>query len=155
MKYSLGLLFCCGICAVPIAPASAQGVDGEPVRCVQTTRIDRTEVIGDDIIVFYMRGRDIFVNRLDRSCPGLDRGPFSYRSNNSRLCSIDTITVLENSAFGLTRGFTCGLGIFEPADEEVVALLKGDEEEAEVTVVPIEVEDVPVEDEDVPVEDEE
>ena len=141
MKHGPGLLLCSCLCAVPLTPAAAQGVDGEPVRCVQTTRIDRTEVIGDDVIVFYMRGRAIFINRLDRSCPGLDRGqPFSYRTTNSRLCNSDSITVLENSAFGLQRGFTCGLGVFEPADEEVVALLKGEEQEADVTVVPVEVE---------------
>ena len=81
-------------------------------------------------------------DRLDRACPGLDRDrPFSYRANNSRICSIDSITVLENSAFGLTRGFTCGLGVFEPSNEEAIALLKGEQEEAEVTVIDIEVED--------------
>jgi hypothetical protein len=153
MKHSLGLLFCCGLFALSAAPIAAQGIDGEPVRCIQTTRIDRTEVIGDQLIVFHMRGRDnIFINRLDRACPGLDRGrPFSYRSTNSRLCNSDSITVLENSAFGLTRGFTCGLGVFEPSNAEAIALLKGEQEEAEVTVIDVEVED---EDEDT-VEDEE
>ena len=143
MKHSLGLLFCCSLFALPLTPVAAQGNDGEPVRCIQASRIDRTEIIGDQTIVFYMRGRNnIFINRLDRACPGLDRGgPFSYRTTNSRLCNSDSITVLENSAFGLTRGFTCGLGLFEPADEEVIAILKGAEEEADVTVIEVEVED--------------
>jgi hypothetical protein len=129
--------------SLPLAPAWAQETADEPVRCIQSTRIDRTEVIDDRTVVFYMRGRRIYVNHLDRACPGLDRGnPFSYRTTNSRLCNIDTITVLERSAFGLIPGFSCGLGEFEPADEEVIALLKGEEEEAEITVVPVEVEEL-------------
>ncbi|MGD8341663.1 MAG: DUF6491 family protein [Gammaproteobacteria bacterium] len=125
--------------------AMAQGTEGAPARCVQVSRIDRTEVIDDRTIVFYMRGRTIYVNRLDRACPGLDRGnPFSYRTSTSRICSADSITVLENTAFGLSRGFTCGLGEFEPSNEEAIALLKGDEEEADITVVPVEIDAIEV-----------
>lgn len=142
MKRSAKLSVLWILLALPLASAWAQESAEEPVRCIQTTRIDRTEVIDDQTVVFYMRGRRIYVNHLDRACPGLDSGrPFSYRTTNSRLCSVDTITVLEQSAFGLIPGFTCGLGQFEPADEEVIALLKGEEEEAEITVVPIEVEE--------------
>jgi hypothetical protein len=143
MKRSSRLSVLWVLLSLPLAPAWAQGSAEEPVRCIQASRIDRTEIIDERTVVFYMRGRRIYVNHLDRACPGLDRGkPFAYRTTNSRLCSIDTITVLENSAFGMTRGFSCRLGEFEPADEEVIALLKGEEEEADITVVPVEVDEL-------------
>lgn len=47
-----------------------------------------------------------------------------YSPTGNRLCSIDTVTVLEQWAFGLTRGFTCSLGDFHPISEADLAELK-------------------------------
>src|SRR5690606_17824151 len=44
-----------------------------PTRCISTTRLDRTEVVDNETVLFYMRGGDIYRNRLSRSCPGLER----------------------------------------------------------------------------------
>ncbi|MDX1563349.1 MAG: DUF6491 family protein [Gammaproteobacteria bacterium] len=123
---------------VPLTQALAQ--DAEGVRCVTLSRIDRTDVIDDQHIAFYMRNGDIYLNRLSRSCPGLDdRQPFSYRTATGRLCSIDTITVLENYGFGLSRGATCGLNRFVLTDEDALDVLKGEREEPEVTIEEVEV----------------
>ena len=118
------------------------GDSQEPVRCVALSRIDRTEVIDDRTIAFFMRGRDIYINHLDVECPRLDRERrFSYRTSTGQLCSIDTITVIENTGFGIGPGVSCRLGMFVPTTEEALAILKGDEEPAEITVEDIEVEE--------------
>jgi len=114
----------------------------EPVRCVALSRIDRTEVIDNQTVAFFMRGRDIFLNRLDVECPRLDHERrFSYRTSTGQLCAIDRITVIENTGFGLGAGASCGLGMFVPTTEEALAMLKGEEEPAEITVEDIEVEE--------------
>ena len=92
--------------------------------CISVGRIDRTKVLDQQNILFYMRGGQIYRNFLPRRCPGLDRREaFSYRSSASQLCAIDVITVLETSGFGPRQGASCGLGNFYPVSEiEVEAL---------------------------------
>ena len=148
MKRQARLLSYFLLSALPLATASSQDSDDiddaadaaeEPARCITLSRIDRTEVIDDRTIAFHMRNGDIYLNRLDRACRNLDRGrPFSYRTSTSQLCSVDVITILEEFGVGLSPGASCGLGLFEPSDEEELALLKGEEEPAEITTVPVE-----------------
>jgi hypothetical protein len=125
-----------------LTSAISQGIDdGEAVRCVSLSRIDHTEVIDDSHIAFYMRGGDIFVNQLNRICPRLERERrFSYQVSTGQLCSIDAITVLTNFGGVLSRGASCSLGMFLPADEDLIAALKGDEEPAEIIIEDIEIE---------------
>lgn len=129
----------------PFATVSSQDADAyEPARCISVSRIDDTEVIDARTIVFYLRGRDIYVNRLDRACARLDREQrFSYRVTTGQLCANDLITVIEDSVLGIAPGVSCSLGVFRAADEEMVEMLKGEQEpaEAEVTVEEIEVEE--------------
>lgn len=47
-----------------------------------------------------------------------------YSPTGNRLCDIDTVTVLEDSGFGLTRGFTCSLGKFHPISDADLAELE-------------------------------
>lgn len=104
-----------------IAPA-----EGVPQRCITLNRVQRTEVIDDRTLIFHMRGGDeIYLNYLERECPGLKReGRFMYSPTGNRLCNIDYITVLEQWGFGLTRGFTCSLGDFHPISAADLADLK-------------------------------
>jgi hypothetical protein len=51
------------------------------------------------------------------------------------------ITVVEDTPFGFQRGASCSLGEFTPIDKEVLAILKGDEEEAELEVTEIPIDD--------------
>ena len=114
--------------------------ESEPQRCIQLSRINNTEVVDEKTIAFYLRGGRIYLNQLRRECRGLsDSKPFSYRTSTGRLCSVDSITVLENYGFGLTPGASCGLGMFVPIDEDSLAILLGDEKEAEITVTDIDV----------------
>lgn len=98
--------------------------DREPVRCITPSRIDRTEVIDEQTVVFHMRGKDVYVNRLPNACRSLAREKrFSYDVRTNRLCSVDTITVLEWWGTGLSRGMSCGLGEFYPITQEEAELL--------------------------------
>src|SRR5690606_11243846 len=40
--------------------------DNDPTRCISTTRLDRTQVVDDETVLFFMRGGDIYRNRLSR-----------------------------------------------------------------------------------------
>jgi hypothetical protein len=91
---------------------------GEAVSCIDTSRIDTTNVVANNVIDFKMRGGKVFRNTLPYSCSGLvmeDR--FSYRTSISRLCNVDTIRVLHSYGGGLEEGVGCGLGKFQPVEK--------------------------------------
>jgi hypothetical protein len=125
--------------AAMLSTGGALGQDGDetfdrtPQRCIIVSSIDQTEAVDDQTIIFHMRGRAVFRNQLPRECPGLEReNRIAYETRTSRLCSSDTITVLEDAGVGgfdrlggLRRGFTCRLGEFmpmSPADVEELEL---------------------------------
>ncbi len=90
--------------------------DGE--HCISLNRIDHTRVVDDQSILFYMRGGDVYLNRLPHRCPGLRwEEAFMYRTSIGRLCDLDIITVLDNMGFGYSPGASCGLGMFYPISE--------------------------------------
>jgi hypothetical protein len=89
--------------------------DRTPRDCVVTQTIDKTDAVDDQNILFYMRGNKVYRNHLPRKCPGLEReNRIGYETHSSRLCAIDTITVLEDFGVGFRPGFTCRLGEFVP-----------------------------------------
>jgi hypothetical protein len=106
--------------------------DRKPHDCVVTQSISRTEILDDQTIIFYMRGKNVaYRNYLPKKCPGLKRWErFAYRVQGGRLCNIDTITVLETalSGAGFDQGFTCRLGDFHPLSPEDIASLKIEKE---------------------------
>ena len=92
------------------APAAVAA--GEPVNCVSTGSIDTTRVHDDRTIDFVMRDGTVYRNTLPVSCGPLGfEKRFAYRTTTARLCSTDTITVLQS---GGVNGPTCGLGEFVP-----------------------------------------
>lgn len=97
---------------------------GEPVDCVTTHQIRNTIVRDNRTIDFEMRGGQVYRNTLPYSCSrlGVERA-FSYRPTGSRLCSVDTIRVLDTTGFGVREGVGCGLGEFQPV--ELVKPAKG------------------------------
>ena len=89
--------------------------DRTPQDCVITSRIDQTEAIDDQNIIFRMRGKQVYRNTLPRTCPGLLReNRIAWETSTARLCNIDQITVLESYGVGFRPGFTCRLGEFVP-----------------------------------------
>jgi hypothetical protein len=111
-----------------LAAAGALGQDGEegafdrtPQECIIVQRIDQTDAIDDQNIIFRMRGDQVYRNTLPSKCPGLAReNRIAYETRSARLCRVDTITVLEDLGVGLRPGFTCRLGPFVPLSEAEV-----------------------------------
>jgi hypothetical protein len=121
-------------------PAVAQddvegAFDRTPEDCILASSIDETDAIDDQNIIFHMRGQRAYRNHLPRKCPGLEReNRISYKlTGTRRLCSTDTITVLEESVFGggigFREGFTCRLGEFVPLSPEEIEDLEAREDE--------------------------
>lgn len=101
-----------------LAPTFAEDKLLDAEQCIRMTSIDRTRVVDESNILFYMKGGDIYLNRLPHPCPGLrSRDPFMYRTSLNQLCNVDIITVLQNIGFGYSPGMSCGLGMFYPLDE--------------------------------------
>ena len=100
-------------------------VSGPPEQCISLIRIDRTEVLDDQSILFHMRGDDIYLNHLPHRCPNLGfYESFMYRTSLNQLCNVDIITVLNDIGFGFSPGPSCGLGLFYPVSEEDVSKLR-------------------------------
>ena len=112
------------------AAVAIEDFDREPVRCISPSSIRRTEVIDARTVLFYMRGGDVYRNRLAYDCPRLVREKrFSYELVTNRLCNVDTTFVLEYWGSELRRGMPCGLGDFYPITEEEAELLNIDPSE--------------------------
>ena len=98
-----------------------------PKHCISLPRIDRTEILDNQNILFFMKGGKIYQNRLPHKCPGLARrDTFMYRTSLSQLCNVDIITVLDDIGFGFSPGASCGLGQFYPRTTDQVEALKAD-----------------------------
>ena len=111
---------------IAVAATAAEDDDAKPKRCVSMGAIRSTKIVDDATVLFYQAGGRIWLNRLDRECVGLtSNGKFTYEVQSGaryvRLCSTDTITVLERAG----RGFSCGLGEFEPISVEAADSLLG------------------------------
>ena len=110
--------------------AEEHGSDAE--HCVSLNRIDRTEVVSDRAILFYMRGGDIYLNKLPHRCPGLEfEEAFMYRTSIGQLCDLDIISVLDDIGFGFSPGVSCGLGMFHPVSADEAQALEAGEAEAD------------------------
>ncbi len=115
------------LCA-PLAPSTAEERLLDAEQCVSLTGIDRTRVVDESNILFYMKNGEIYLNRLPYRCAGLrPRETFMYRTSLNQLCNVDIITVLQNIGFGVTPGASCGLGMFRPIDAPTAEeLLRGE-----------------------------
>lgn len=125
----IGGMAAAGATLFALAQQSGDPPGSEPQDCVNLMSIDHTEVVGDDTILFYMRGDEVFRNRLQSSCPDLRFDErFMYEVRTSQLCSVDVITVITDVGFGFRPGASCGLGEFEPISEELAAQLRDNAE---------------------------
>ena len=97
----------------PASKAPPVEVLGEPVNCVNISRIRSTVVHDDYTIDFELPGKEIYRNTLPNRCPQLGfEERFAYEADAGQLCSVDTIAVLVGGAAG--RGPRCSLGQFVP-----------------------------------------
>lgn len=94
-------------------------VSDNPERCVNLRRIDRLDVVDKQSILFYMTGKEIYLNALPYRCGGLSKHKtVMYRTSLSELCNVDIITVLNSIGSGYLPGPSCGLGQFYPITKE-------------------------------------
>ena len=78
-----------------LAEALDGRVAGEPLDCIDTYRIRSTRIINDTAIL-YDAGRTIYVNRPREGADSLNRwDTMVTRLHDSRLCSIDTIEMVD------------------------------------------------------------
>jgi hypothetical protein len=129
-----GILLAAAVSSGPVTVAAQEEdtFDRTPVDCLTLSSVDRTRVLDDQTILFYMRNGKIYRNYMPRKCPGLERHDrFMYEAVSNRLCDIDSITVLEQWGGGLQRGFTCPLGPFHPISEDEIEDLEAAIEEQE------------------------
>ena len=103
----------------------------EGKSCISIPRIKSSDVLDDHNIVFDMRGRDMYLNKLPNRCPNLAfEDTFTYSTPLSQLCNTDIITVLRNIGSGFMRGPSCGLDKFVPITKEEVKELKAEIKQA-------------------------
>ena len=132
-----------GVAALSLTSAAAQEgeeeTSDEPLRCLSMNSVRSTKIVDDRRVLFFNARDKVYLNRLDRECLGLLRsGTFEYRvqsgARHARLCSTDSITVLESSG----RGLNCGLGMFEPLTQEELESLIGGGPGRAITTAPVE-----------------
>ncbi len=86
-------------------------VAGEPVSCIQQSRIRSFTAISDDVLVYEV-GNTLYVNQPYRGCRGVTNDTLVTRTSAGSLCRGDQarITDLQN---GFDVG-TCTFGEFTP-----------------------------------------
>ena len=86
-------------------------------RCIDASRIRRTETLSESFIVFYLRPRTIWVNQLPRPCDGLRTDSvLSIESNERQMCEFHFVEPY-NPALD-QGGVSCRLGRFEQVTQE-------------------------------------
>jgi hypothetical protein len=94
--------------------------DRTPVNCVSMRRIEGTQIVDDQSILFYGRDGQIFLNILEATCPTLKQNKlFRYKltsgTRTARLCDFNAITVVDGATN--TLSYNCRLGMFHPIHE--------------------------------------
>ena len=73
-------------------------VAGEPVDCIDLNRVRSTRII-DDTAIVYDAGRTLYVNRPRAGANSLNQwDALVTRLYSTRLCSIDTVEMLDTSS---------------------------------------------------------
>ena len=95
---------------------------GAAQYCVRPSDIDRTKILDDRNVLFFMRNETVYQNVLPRVCPQLrSEGRFAYDKSGNRLCQKSSITVLVEFGIGdYVPGAVCRLGMFLPVTEDEV-----------------------------------
>jgi len=82
--------------------ALAGRVAGPPVHCIDLHRVTSSRVI-DNTAILYRDGATIYVNRPDNGAEQLNRNDVMVtRTPSTRLCNIDTVTMVEPVSHSFT-----------------------------------------------------
>ncbi len=83
-------------------------VPGEPVSCIQTSRVQSSDVVGERVLLYRVSRNLIYRNDPAGGCPGLDDGTaLVTRTPSTQLCRGEIATVAD-----LTAGITTGSCVF-------------------------------------------
>jgi hypothetical protein len=92
---------------------------GEGKECIPLTQIRETKAIDDQTIIVYGGANQAYKNQLPNKCNGLrSADSYMYKTSESRLCSLDVITILNRYGGSFSQGASCGLGKFERIDRK-------------------------------------
>jgi len=93
-------------------------------RCIYVDRLDRTRVVDERSILFFMRDHSVLQNVLPKACVGLRKSdPIAYDVVNNKLCANELVRQLVGAGV-YSRGAVCPLGMFVPiGPDEVDRLL--------------------------------
>lgn len=116
--FSVALFVATGAAAAAekASPAPDPRVGAPGPDCIDLIRIDHTEILDDNTILFHMKGKTTYISKLPYRCHGLKfEDGFAYTSSINKICgNLDVIKVLR-------RGNSCALGPFhtyiKPAKE--------------------------------------
>lgn len=87
--------------------------------CIQLTQVRETKAVDDQTILVFAGPNRVYKNQLPHKCMGLSRADsYMYKTSESRLCSLDVITVLNRFGGDFSKGPSCGLGTFELIDQK-------------------------------------
>ena len=85
-----------------LARALQGRVAGEPVQCIDLHRVRSSRIITDTAII-YDAGGVIYVNRPDNGADQLNQwDTMVTRTHSSRLCSVDTVTMVDRGSQSFT-----------------------------------------------------
>lgn len=98
---------------VPLPAELRERVALAPEHCVAVHHLRNNRSAGSGLIIFEGRGTLLYLNRVQNSCPDLDRGfALQTKSTNGMLCAGDYVEVLDAQT-GFAYG-ACQIGAFEP-----------------------------------------
>ncbi|MFL6753233.1 MAG: hypothetical protein ACJ8D5_09265 [Sphingomicrobium sp.] len=95
------------------ATLTAGKVPGAPINCLATYRANDMVVVNDNTVAF-KQGRRLYVNNMQGSCYGLERGTTALvtRTPSTQLCRGDIATLVDTST--RTSVGSCVFGDFVP-----------------------------------------
>ena len=97
------------------------------VKCLPSYKIERTEPLSEQYILFHLRDGTLWLAQMRGRCPGI--GPNSHLAFNkdqNRLCEWDSVRVVYDNGIGadVNLGPQCNLPKFDPVSAEQVEMLK-------------------------------
>lgn len=109
-----------------LARVEGSGEYADTERCLSTTRYDSVDILDEQHLLFAGNGPDeVWLNTLRSRCPGLHRNDvLAFEMNGTRLCSLDSATVVQRFLFWQRTGPTCTLGEFHELTDAQASLIR-------------------------------
>jgi hypothetical protein len=94
-------------------------------RCLSTFDYDSVEVAGEEYLLFYGRGDDVWVNELSSRCPGIEiYDALAFELHTDRICALDSVSGINRGFLSWDKGPTCALGEFSQVSPAQAAQLR-------------------------------